>query len=237
MQAVIRLLSCLLLAALSPASNAQGTVQFLSGTLSVQRPDGAVRLLSERSEIQVGDVVTTERDSYAQVKFSDGGQVTLRPQTQVRFEGYSFSEAEPKKDNFAIALLKGGMRSVTGLIGSARRNRDAYRLSTATSTIGIRGTDFVAIVIPQGGQAGLAPGTYVTVAQGAVGVIAGGAEQLVGVGQTGFAASLSLPPQLIPRPPALPQVPAGADGGSTPQSAGTTITSGRTGGSSEVCIE
>jgi len=213
------------------AASAQATVQFLSGTLHVQRADGTVRLLSEKSDLKVGDVVTTERESYAQVKFTDGGQVTLRPQTQVKIDAYNFSEKEPEKDGFAMSLIKGGLRSITGLVGK-RGNREAYRLRTATATVGIRGTDFVAIVIPAGGQAGLQPGTYVTVTQGAVGVIAGGAEQLVGAGQTGFSAGGNLPARIIPPPPNLPPVP------NTPQQTtgsglGTTTIAG--GGQTENC--
>jgi hypothetical protein len=203
------------------AAAAQATVQFLSGTLHVQRADGSVRLLSEKSDLKVGDVVSTEKDSYAQVKFSDGGQMTLRPQTQVKIDSYDFSEAEPQKDNFAISLLKGGLRTITGLVGK-RGNRDAYRLRTATATVGIRGTDFVAIVIPAGGQGGIAPGTYVTVSQGAVGVIAGGAEQLVNSGQTGFSPGGNLPARIIPPPPNLPQIPNTPQGGTTGSGLGTT---------------
>jgi hypothetical protein len=188
------------------AAAAQATVQFLSGTLHVQRGDGSVKLLSEKSELRVGDVVTTERDSYAQVKFTDGGQITLRPDTQVKLDAYNFSQAEPEKDGFAMSLLKGGLRAITGLVGK-RANRDAYRMKTATATVGIRGTDFVAIVIPAAGQSGLEPGTYITVREGAVGVIASAGEQLVGAGQTGYAAGGNLPPRLIPPPPSLPQIP------------------------------
>ncbi len=234
MQTVIRFLCRgLLIAALGwpLGALAQATVQFLSGTLHVQRPDGTVKLLAEKSELAAGDVVTTERDSYAQVKFTDGGQVTLRPQTQARIDAYSFSEAQPEKDGFAISLLKGGLRAVTGLIGK-RGDRDAYRLRTATATVGIRGTDFVAIVIPAGGQAGLEPGTYITVSQGAIGLIAGGMEQLVGAGQTGLAASLTLPPRLIPPPPNLPQVPSMTQGSG---SVGTTAIGG--GGQVEACVQ
>ena len=219
------------------AALAQGVVQHLSGTLSVQRADGTVRLLSERSEVKVGDVVNTERDSYAQVRFSDGGNITLRPNSQIKIEGYQFSEAEPQKDNFLYALLKGGMRSVTGLIGK-RGNRDAYQLRTATATVGIRGTDFVAIVIPpSGATGGIAPGTYVTVSEGAVGVVAGGAEQLVGTGQTGFSSSTSLPARLIPPPPALPKVdpPAGfTTGGTTGPGVGGGPTVNTPGGNTQV---
>jgi hypothetical protein len=183
---------------------AQGTVQHLSGTMSVQRADGSVRLLSERSEVRVGDIVTTERDSYAQVKFTDGGVVTLRPSTQVRLDEYRFSQGQPQNDGFAMGLLKGGLRKVTGLIGK-RGNRDAFRLSTPTATVGIRGTEFSANFIPSGIE-GLAPGTYITVSEGAIGMVSGNTEQLVGSGQTGFSSNLTLPPLLVPPPPGLPQI-------------------------------
>lgn len=202
MRVYSRVLVCSLL--LAPLyAFAQGTVQFLSGTLSVQRSDGSVRLLSEKSEVKVGDVVTSEKDSYAQLRFTDGGQVTLRPNTQIKVEGYAYNEAQPQSDNFAMALLKGGLRAVTGLVGK-RGNRDAYRVQTATATVGVRGTDFVAIVIPFGDTSGPPPGTYVQVTEGVVGLIAGGAEQLVGAGQTGFG-STGLPARLIPAPSNLPK--------------------------------
>lgn len=190
---------------------AQGTVQYLSGTLSVQRPDGSVKVLAERSSVAVGDVITTQRDSYAQLRFSDGGQVTLRPETQVKIESYAYDEGRPERDSFAMQLFKGGLRSLTGLIGK-RSNRNAYRMVTSTATIGIRGTDYTAIQIPAPppGQkppaSSLPPGVYVTVADGAIAFIAGGVEQLVGVGQAAFSSNFNLPPQLIPPPPNLPQV-------------------------------
>lgn len=201
----------LLLALLAPlAALAQGVVQHLSGTLSVQRPDGTVRLLAEKSEVKEGDVLSTERDSYAQLRFTDGGQITMRPNSQVRIAGYEFNAARPERDNFAMALLKGGMRAITGLIGK-RGDRERYRVQTATATVGIRGTDFTAIVIPLPGSGGAPPdlpppGTYVTVADGATVLIAGGSELLVGAGQTGYSSSAQLPARLIPPPPNLPNV-------------------------------
>jgi hypothetical protein len=191
---------------------AQGAVQYLSGTLSAQRPDGTVRVLAERSSISVGDVITTQRDSYAQLRFSDGGQVTLRPETQVRIESYAYDEGQPSRDSFAMQLFKGGLRSLTGLIGKRGNNRNAYRMVTSTATIGIRGTDYTAIDIPApaGGQTpppgSPPPGVYVSVSDGAVVMVAGGVEQLVQVGQFGFSSSFNQPPKIIPPPPNLPQV-------------------------------
>lgn len=190
---------------------AQGYVQHLSGTLYVQRADGSIRLLAEKSQLQVGDVVSTERETYAQLNMTDGGKITLRPNSQLRIEGYQFSETEPEKDNFVFALLKGGLRAVTGLIGK-RVDRDAYKLRTATATVGIRGTDFNAIEVapPAPGQstpAGApAPGVYVVVSDGVVVVTSGGLDLLAVAGQTAYSSSADLPAIIIPPPPNLPAI-------------------------------
>ena len=191
---------------------AQATVQHLSGTLSVQRPDGSVLALAERSDVFVGDVISTERESYAQLRFTDGGQVTLRPSTQVKIEAYGYDGGRPERDSFAMQLFRGGLRSLTGLIGKRTPNRSAYRMLTSTATIGIRGTDYSAIDIPAP-PPGLSappdlppPGVYVTVADGQIALTSGGVEQLVGIGQVGFSSDINLPPRLVPPPPNLPQV-------------------------------
>jgi len=190
----------------------QATVQNLSGTLSVQRPDGSMRALAERSSVFVGDVISTERDSYAQLRFTDGGQVTLRPNTQIKIETYTYEEGRPDRDSLAMQLFKGGLRSLTGLIGKRTTNRNAYRMVTSTATIGIRGTDYSAIDIPAPPPGRSAPtnlpppGVYVTVADGQVAFVSGGVEQLVGIGQVGFSSNINLPPTLVPPPPNLPQV-------------------------------
>lgn len=206
---LISVLAAVLLAPL--LAFAQGQVQHLSGTLYVQRPDGSIRLLSEKSQVLVGDVVSTERDTYAQLNMTDGGRITLRPNTQMRIEGYQFSEQEPQKDNFVFSLLKGGLRAVTGLIGK-RINRDAYKLRTATATVGIRGTDFNAIEVQPlaPGQptpaSAPAPGVYVVVSDGMVVVTSGGLDLLAGAGQTAYSSSADLPAIIIPPPPNLPDI-------------------------------
>lgn len=58
---------------------APGAVTQLAGTLSVKKPDGSIRILSSKSEIQSGDTLNTQKDSYAQIKFADGAQITLKP--------------------------------------------------------------------------------------------------------------------------------------------------------------
>jgi len=124
------------------AAGDAGRVEQLSGTLSVTGADGKIRILSRKSVIRPGDTINTERDSYAQIKFADGGRVTLKPNTTVRLDRFKFVKEEPKEDSFVYSLLRGGLRAVTGLLG--QRSKDAYELKTETATVGIRGTTFSA---------------------------------------------------------------------------------------------
>jgi hypothetical protein len=134
----------LLAAAISCAAGAawaDGTVQQLSGTISVQKADGTVKVLQRQSEVVKGDTLSTEKDSYAQVKFADGGIVTLKPNTRLKIDDFLFKEKEPDQDISTLSLLRGGLRMITGLIGK-RGNPDAFKANTVTATIGVRGTTF-----------------------------------------------------------------------------------------------
>jgi hypothetical protein len=129
-------------AALAQAQDA-AAVSTTAGTVVVQKADGSMRSLAPGSAVQAGDVITTQPNSSARLKFTDGGELTLSSNSQFKIDSYSFNTAAPRTDNLVMSLLKGGLRSVTGLI-SRRGNQDAYRLQTTTATIGIRGTDYVA---------------------------------------------------------------------------------------------
>lgn len=93
--------------------------------------------------VQAGDVISTQPNSSARLKFTDGGELTVSSGSQLKIDAYRFNTAAPREDNLVMSLLQGGLRSITGLI-SRRGDRDAYRLQTATATIGIRGTDYIA---------------------------------------------------------------------------------------------
>lgn len=146
-----------------------GSVSQLSGTLSVRKADGSVRILSQKSEVTSGDTLNTERDTYAQIRFSDGGQITLKPGTSVKIEEFKFSEEKPQEDSFLFSLVKGGLRAVTGIVG--KRSRDNFRMNTATATIGVRGTTFTAddCLTRRDGDCGpLEPAVHVSVVDGEV---------------------------------------------------------------------
>jgi hypothetical protein len=171
------------------AQASAGTVAQLSGTLSVKKADGSVRILSQKSSVESGDTLSTERDSYAQIKFDDGGQLTLKPNTTVKIASFRFAEDRPQDDSFVYGLLKGGLRAVTGLVG--KRSKDNYQLETATATIGIRGTTLTAddcINDRSGDCQRLDAGVYVGVADGEVIVRNGQGELGLAAGQFGLVA-------------------------------------------------
>lgn len=191
----------LALAAAGAWAAGAGVITHLSGTMSVQRPDGSVRILSQKSEVQPGDVLTTQRDSYAQINFTDGSAATMRPNSTMKLEAYSFNQEAPQGDGMFMRLLKGGLRTVTGLIGK-RGNQDAYKIGTSTATIGIRGSsgDTVACSSDCGN---LEPGTYHTTYTGSYIMQTQGGTQLVNEGQFGFAQDPGKPPVLLPGDPGL----------------------------------
>ena len=182
-----------------------GQVQHLSGTLSVQRADGTVRILSQKSEVNPGEVLTTQKDSYAQINFSDGSSMTMRPNTQMKIEAYQFVQDKPQEDSAFFRLLKGGLRTVTGLVGK-RGNQDAYRIGTSTATIGIRGSSGETLDCTQGCD-GVVPGgenvekaVYHTTYTGSYIMQNEGGSQIIGEGQFGIARDSKTAPQLTSDP-------------------------------------
>jgi len=143
-----------------------GTVSHLTGTLSARKADGTTRVLQPRSQVGTGDTLSTEKDSHAQINFSDGAQVTLKPSSSFRVDNFTFAKESPKEDSFATTVLQGGLRMVTGLIGS--RSRSKFQMGTATATIGIRGTTFSTHDCIAVACAGLKPAVYVGVSNGSV---------------------------------------------------------------------
>lgn len=138
----------LVLALITPPAMAApqaGTLIETEGTVFIIKNDGKKRIVASGSAIDQGDSIRTEKDSSAKIRYSDGSQMAIRPNTTLSIQNYSFEENKPEKDSFVMNLVRGGLRQITGLIGK-RGNQEAYQLRGSTSTIGIRGTDFTARV-------------------------------------------------------------------------------------------
>ena len=205
----LRQFAWLLLATVSSAALANtGTVTQLSGTLSVLKADGSVRILSQKSEVVSGDTVNTQKDSFAQIKFTDGGTITLKPNSSLKIQEFRFKQEEPEKDSFVFGLVKGGLRAVTGLVGK-RGNQDAYSLGTATATIGIRGTSYGAddcLTTPcqkPNSSETLEPSVYVSVTDGEIAATNSAGSQSFLAGQFGSIADRNSMPRFLSTDPGL----------------------------------
>lgn len=118
---------------------AAGLVQFATGEVSLRRGE-ATSGVAKGAEVDAGDVLLTGRAGRAQIRFTDGGLVALYPDSQLTVARYSDS-GDVAQDGFAVTLLRGGMRAITGLIG--KRNPGSYKVITPTAVVGIRGSAFL----------------------------------------------------------------------------------------------
>ena len=146
------------MAGFSWAAQVAGTVVQLSGPLMARKADGAMRILSMRSEVESGDTLLTEKNTYAMVKFIDNSEITLKPSTTFKVENFSYDADKPDGDRASFNLVKGGLRSVTGLLG--KRNKEKFEMKTPSATIGIRGTTFIAEWVEQSATAVAAREAY-----------------------------------------------------------------------------
>jgi hypothetical protein len=70
--------------------------------------------------------------------FRDESRLTLGANTQFRVDSFVFDNKNPTEGRFLVTLLQGSLRALTGLIGKANNRNVGF--TTATATIGIRGT-------------------------------------------------------------------------------------------------
>ena len=195
----------LLLIALLPISSPlfaaeAAKVEFVWGTAFALSASGEKNELTKGSSIQVGDTVVSE-DARLQLRFTDGGFVSLAPHSEFRVNAYSYSGKPDGTEHISMELLKGGLRTIDGLIGKAVQA--AYELKTSVATMGIRGTEYTVVY---------GEGVSGTVSAGAIAVCNAGGCIDVARGQSYFVANIQTKPVYISKPAFLsPPQPAKAD--------------------------
>ena len=202
------LLLAAVLCGLAQNADAQivASVANLSGVLTVRHADGSTKLLSVKSQIDQGDTLITEKNTFAQLKFLDASTIVLRPASEVRVDKFSYDQNKPEGDSLVISLIKGGMRAASGLIG--KRNREVVQYVTPTATIGIRGTEhFTQIVEKNDGNkdsatgseaANLPPGLYHEVVSGTTELKNDGGSIQFTAGQAGYVKDINTLPIVVP---------------------------------------
>ena len=132
---------CAAALALPARAEPAGKVLTADGDVLVLRGSQILRL-SRGAAVESGDQIHTGTDGKVLIVFTDSGLVWIRANSDFVVDEYSY--AQGGREAAFFSLLKGGARSVTGLIG--RRTRSNFRLRVPVATIGIRGTDFSVVM-------------------------------------------------------------------------------------------
>lgn len=189
-----------------------GTVTQLSGPMMAKKADGKIKVLSLKSEVEAGDTLVTEKNTYALVKFIDNSEITLKPSTTFVVEQFAYQADQPEGDRASFNLVKGGLRSLSGLLG--KRSKEKFSLKTPAATIGIRGTYFTAeyvaplttvptSVAPTVPTPVRPPGLYVQVLDGLIHVTNPAGTSNFSAGQFGYAPNFTQPPLVLSTNPGM----------------------------------
>ena len=121
------------------AADLAGKVVFVRGKPTAVDTTNSVRELTRGSEIFAGDRLISGPGKI-QVSMKDGAFISIQPESELTIEDYAYSGKADGTEKVTMALVKGGFRAVTGVIGHG--NPEAYKLKTSVATIGIRGTGY-----------------------------------------------------------------------------------------------
>ena len=195
-KAYCKLLPLIMLLA-SPSLFAAGAakVEFVWGTAYVLTASGDRRDLAKEDDVEAGDRIISEK-ALVQLRFSDGGFFSLAPNSEFRINAYSYNGVPDGSERVSMELLKGGLRTISGLIGKARQS--AYEMKTAVATVGIRGTEYTVVY----GES-----VSGTVTAGAIAVCNTGGCVDVAHGQSYYVKDLNTPPILVSKAALLPPPP------------------------------
>lgn len=194
---VVRTIFSAAIASLIFAANgfAAALVQDVKGDVRT----AAAAAVEKGQRILTGATLTTGPNSQATLAFDDGQQVVLNENTRFAITDYRFAKGNPQDDRSFFNLLSGAARVVTGEL--AQRSRSSFEFRTSTSTIGIRGTDFMVAIVDQP--------SYLSVLQGEIAATNTAGTVTFGAGTFGAISAATVLAVAIPAV-ALPAVAAAA---------------------------
>jgi hypothetical protein len=178
----LRFLSWITLVAFLPINGVfaapAGQITQSSGYVAVSSPQEASKAVGSGEAIEGGQTVTVGDGGRAVIKFQDGQIIALQSKSIFKVNSYKYDQAAPEKGESFFSLVQGGLRALTGLIGN--NNKAGWKLATPTATIGIRGTDFMAVINQ---------GVYLKVDAGAISATNSAGTAVFTAGQTAAVAS------------------------------------------------
>ena len=115
---------------------ASGEFTFVTGEVTVVKANGQQTPAAKGLAVDPGDRVVTGANGMAQLTMVDQARLSLRPSTTFVIEQYPATR--DSSEGAVLSLLKGTLRTFTGLIASS--SRDKFTMKTRVATVGIRGS-------------------------------------------------------------------------------------------------
>jgi hypothetical protein len=121
-----------------------GTLKTVQGKVAISQ--GEVRRTAQPGGgVAEAERISTGPDSAAVLLLRDGTLITVGPNAQVDISRFQF-DATAQTGGLTVTVLVGTVRLVTGLLGKLQP--DNVKVQTPSSTVAVRGTDFV-VEVPQ----------------------------------------------------------------------------------------
>lgn len=167
---------------------AGGYLYDAAGSVSVAIGKNPPRPVVKNEAVASGTVIRTGDKSSAVLKFEDGQVVSMQANTTFQVRNYIYEPKKTEASSIVFTMFKGGMRFITGEIG--KHNKNAFRLVTPNTTIGIRGTEFLLAMVNNA--------TYGQVISGSISLANAAGVTILTAGQTALVSSVTTPATMVP---------------------------------------
>jgi hypothetical protein len=125
--------------AATPALAEIGRIKSQVGPVSINR-NGSLLAARPGFPLEQGDMVVTGKTGRVAIAFQDDTRMALGPNSRVRLTQFVYDRAR-QKGAFVTQVDRGSIGVISGRI--AKSGRDAMKVRTPTSMLGVRGTKFV----------------------------------------------------------------------------------------------
>ena len=126
--------------AAAPAlADSVGQIKISSGAAYIERMGQRLAAVVG-TNVESADTIVTGADGSAGITFNDNSRLSVGPNTTLAISRFSFNPTT-HEGNFDSSLKRGTLSVVSGKL--AKRSPDAMTVSTPSTILGVRGTEFV----------------------------------------------------------------------------------------------
>ncbi len=101
-------------------------------------PSGLNRLaLHTEDSVFADEILETGDQSWARILFLDDTRLNVGKNSQIKLDSFVYKDASSKQE-LSLSAVKGVFRFVSG-----KMKKNAYKFTTSTANLGVRGTDFI----------------------------------------------------------------------------------------------